>query len=408
MRNLSFEIVHKDRNSRARTGIITTPHGRIETPVFVPVGTLATVKSITPKDLEEMGAQIILGNTYHLYLRPGAEKVKRFGGLAKFMGWKGPTITDSGGFQAFSLGYGLEHSIGKIAKMFPDEETDQKEQKKSVSIKTKLAVVDDDGVTFHSHIDNSKHRFTPELSIELQEKIGADIMLAFDECTSPLSSYEYTKEALKRTHNWAMQSFEAHRTNQALFGIIQGGEYRDLREESAKFISGIPFEGYAIGGSLGKSKNDMHNIIDWTVSELDGLDENKPRHLLGVGGVDDIFECVERGIDMFDCVGPTRMARSGMLLISPDSGGCSENKWRIRIQNSEFSDDENPIDKNCDCYACQTFSRGYLKHLFVNRELLAYRLASYHNLYFMINLFGRIRKSIINGTFFELKKKWVN
>ncbi|HLD89287.1 MAG TPA: tRNA guanosine(34) transglycosylase Tgt [Candidatus Nanoarchaeia archaeon] len=403
MSNIKFEITFKDRNSRARTGIITTPHGKIETPVFMPVGTLATVKSITPKDLEEIGAQIILGNTYHLYLRPGADRIKQFGGMAKFMGWKGPTITDSGGFQAFSLGYGLEHGIGKIAKIFPDEEIEQKKP----AAKTKLAVVDDDGVTFYSHIDNSKHRFTPELSIEIQKKLGADIILAFDECTSPLSSYEYTKQALARTHNWATQSFEVHsanKTKQALFGIIQGGEYKDLRVESAKFISGIDFDGYAIGGSLGKSKEDMHSIIEWTVPELD---ENKPRHLLGIGGVDDLFECIERGIDMFDCVGPTRMARSGMLLISPESGGNNENKWRLRIQNAEFSNDAKPIDKNCNCYTCQTFSRAYIKHLFVNSELLAYRLASYHNLFFMINLVSKIKESLPEETFHELKKKWL-
>ncbi len=398
MGHLSFTIIAKQGNARA--GIISTPHGSIETPVFIPVGTQATVKTLTPHELVEIGAQIVLANTYHLYLRPGEELVAKFGGINGFMQWKGPVITDSGGFQAFSLGFALEHGVGKIANIFPEEDVLAKEQRPS---KSKLAVVDEEGVSFVSHIDASRHRLTPEKSIAIQEKLGADIILAFDECTSPLSSYEYTKEALARTHKWAMRCVHAKKTQQAFFGIVQGGAYRDLREESARFIVGLPCDGYAIGGSLGKSKKEMHQILEWTIPLLP---EEKPRHLLGIGGVDDLFECVEHGIDMFDCVGPTRMARAGMLLLSPESGGNTQNKFRLRVTNLKYRDDKLPLDPACPCYVCCNFSRAYIRHLFVAKELLAYRLASYHNVSFMMRLMRQIRESIINGTFLHLKQKF--
>ncbi len=399
MGNLSFTIVAKE--GRARAGVISVPHGFIETPMFIPVGTQATVKTLTPHDLLAMGAEIILSNTYHLYLRPGEESIARLGGLHGFMQWKGPIITDSGGFQAFSLGFALEHGVGKIANIFPGEDEQTKEQRPP---KSKLAVVDEEGVSFVSHIDASRHKLTPEKSITIQEKLGADIILAFDECTSPLSSYEYTKEALARTHRWAVRCINAKKTEQAFFGIVQGGAYKNLREESARFIVNLPCEGYAIGGSLGKSKKEMHQVLEWTIPLLS---EEKPRHLLGIGGIDDLFECIERGIDLFDCAGPTRMARSAMLLISPAAGGSPVNKFRIRITNAQFREDTLPIDPFCMCYTCTHFSRAYLRHLFVAKELLAYRLASYHNVHFILTIVKRIRQSIIDGQFAQLKKNWL-
>src|SRR3989338_4353197 len=296
MKNLKFEITARDTNSRARCGILELAHGKVETPIFVPVGTQATVKTLTPHDLYEMDAQIILSNTYHLYLRPGEELIAKQSGLHGFMNWNKPIMTDSGGFQAFSLGFALEHGVGKIGNIFPDEEPHAKEKRPP---KNKLAKITEEGVKFISHIDASKHMLTPEKSIEIQEKLGADIILAFDECTSPLSTYEYTKESLERTHRWAVRSMNTKKSKQAFFGIVQGGAYKDLREESTKFISSLPFYGYAIGGSLGKSKKKKHQVLDWTIPLLQ---DDMPRHLLGIGGIDDIFECVERGIDMFDCV----------------------------------------------------------------------------------------------------------
>lgn len=401
MKNLKFEITARDPNSKARCGTLELAHGKVETPIFVPVGTQATVKTLTPHDLYEMDAQIILSNTYHLYLRPGEELILKNGGLHGFMNWNKPIMTDSGGFQAFSLGFALEHGVGKIGNIFPEEDPHAKEKRPS---KKKLAKITEEGVKFVSHIDASKHMLTPEKSIDIQEKLGADIILAFDECTSPLSTYEYTKESLERTHRWAVRSINAKKSKQALFGIVQGGAYKDLREESTKFISSLPFDGYAIGGSLGKSKKEMHHVLDWTIPLLQ---DDMPRHLLGIGGIDDIFECVERGIDMFDCVGPTRMARSGMLLICPESGGTFTNKFRIRITNTQFREDKSPIDPNCSCYTCKNYTRSYIRHLFVADELLAHRLASYHNIHFMLNLMKQIRESIKNNSFSELKKKWL-
>ncbi|HEY9722410.1 MAG TPA: tRNA guanosine(34) transglycosylase Tgt [Oscillatoriaceae cyanobacterium] len=385
---ISFEIQARLPGGLARAGRLNTPHGVIETPVFMPVGTNATVKSLTPEDLESLGAQIILGNAYHLYMRPGAELVAEFGGLHGFSNWRKPFLTDSGGFQVFSLGFGMEHGVGKIAKMFPAEGGPQR----STAPAQKLCKVDEDGVTFRSHLDGSRHRFTPAVSIDIQQKLGADIILAFDECTSPLSSYEYTKQALGRTHRWAEQSLAA-KTNehQALFGIVQGGAYEDLRLESARFIDSLGFEGYAIGGSLGQSKRDMHQILEW-VCPL--LDENKPRHLLGIGEPEDLFECIERGADMFDCVAPTRVARHGALF-SRDG--------KLNIKNARFRHDHGPIDAECGCYTCRNYTRGYLRHLFMADELLFYRLGSIHNLYFIVHLAKDIRQSLLDGRFHEFK-----
>lgn len=403
--SFSFTIEAKDKNSKARCARYETPHGVIETPAFIAVGTQATVKSLTPQDLKEIGTQVVLGNTYHLYLRPGAELVEEMGGLHKFMGWDGPMVTDSGGFQVFSLGAAIEDGVGKIANIFPEESRIKNYELRSKN-QGRLVKIDEDGVTFTSHLDGSTHRFTPEKSIGIQQMLGADIILAFDECTSPLASYEYTKRAMKRTHRWAVRCVEAARIKnnelritkkeQALFGIIQGGEYEDLRKESAAFIASLPFDGYAIGGSLGKSKADMWGVLEWTIPFLP---DEKPRHLLGIGEVGDIFEAVESGIDLFDCVQPTRLGRTGELITS---------EGNLNIRNAMFARDQNPPDSSCSCNTCAQFSRAYLNHLFRAEELLAYRLASYHNLYFVHETMRRIREAIKTGKFSELKERYLN
>lgn len=379
-----FHIDRRHPGGPARVGLVLTPHGPVETPAFLPVGTQGSVKSLTPDELRDVGAEIILANTYHLYLRPGSELIAKLGGLHRFMAWHGPLTTDSGGFQVFSLGFALEHGVGKIAKMFPGEEAPQPR----APLRPKLAKVDEDGVTFVSHIDGSTHRLTPERSIAIQEQLGADIIMAFDECTSPLAGYDYTKEAMQRTHRWAERCLRAQtRSDQALFGIVQGGEYRDLREESARSIASLPFPGVAIGGSLGKSKEDMDHVLEWTVPLLP---EERPRHLLGIGEPEDLFACVARGIDLFDCVAPTRLGRHGVLYTADG---------RLNVRNAIFAEDMRPIEIGCPCYTCRHFSRAYLRHLFVAEELLAYRLASMHNLHFVLNLMQGIRRSLLDGTF---------
>jgi len=395
MSNFSFKIIKRDKSSLARAGELKTPHGKIETPNFVTVGTQAAIKGLTPNEVKDVGAQIVLANTYHLFLRPGDKIIKKMGGLHKFMSWNGPIMTDSGGFQIFSLGFSLEHGVGKIANIFP-QEINCGHRKSTKNKKTSLVKIDNDGVSFKSHLDGSIKRLTPEKSIEIQENLGADIILAFDECTSPLATKNYTKIALRRTHNWAIRFLKAKkRKDQALFGIVQGGEYEDLRKESANFISSLPFEGFAVGGSLGKSKKDMHKVLEWTVPLLD---QNRPCHLLGIGEPEDLFEGVERGIDMFDCVIPTRLARNGTLLTA---------RGKINITNKKFIDDKKPVEENCDCYTCRNFNKAYLNHLFKANEILAARLASIHNLYFVLNLMKEIRKSIKNNQFYNFKKSFL-
>ncbi|KPJ84935.1 queuine tRNA-ribosyltransferase, partial [Parcubacteria bacterium SG8_24] len=376
------------------------PHGKIDTPAFIVVGTRASVKGVDPAALKEMGVQVTLANTYHLMLRPGAELVGGQGGLHRFMGWDGPMVTDSGGFQAFSLGFAMEHGVGKMVKMFPDE---GKMEPRRPPDRQKLARIDDDGIVFRSHIDASRHKLTPERSIDIQEKLGADIILVLDECTSPLATYEYTKESLARSHRWAERSFQAHRTDQALAGIVQGGYYEDLRREAAAWNAARDFDSYAIGGSLGKSKDDMWRILEWTNAILP---EDKPRHLLGIGGVDDIFGAVERGVDLFDCISPTRLARMGIVFLRPESGGCRTNKWRMHL-NASTSREPGPIDPACTCSTCARFSRSYLRHLMKTGELLGYTLTSIHNLHYMMTLMREIRGSLEDGTFSGLKARWL-
>jgi queuine tRNA-ribosyltransferase len=360
----SFELIAEDKHSQARAGMIHTPHGDIPTPVFAPVGTQATVKTLTPADLHELGASLILGNTYHLYLRPGADLIADFGGLHHFMQWDGPLLTDSGGFQVFSL--------------------------------ASLRQVDQEGVTFRSHLDGSEHRFTPEKVIDLQEKLGADIMMAFDECPPP-EDYDYNVEALARTHRWAERCQAAQRrSDQALYGIVQGGVFADLRTRSAEFLTALDFPGYAIGGlSVGETKAEMHAMLE-VVHPI--LPRHKPRHLLGVGSPEDLFECVARGVDQFDCALPTRIARNGAVFTR---------QGRISLRNARFATDKNPIEPDCQCYTCRHFSLAYLRHLVVAKETLALRLATLHNLHFMLEIMRRMRQSILEGTFVEYKNAFL-
>ncbi|MBN1235383.1 MAG: tRNA guanosine(34) transglycosylase Tgt [Methanotrichaceae archaeon] len=438
MSALSFEILRQDKETHARLGLIKTRRGDIQTPYLVPVATLGSVRALGSDDLAGLGVQCTLANTYHLHLKPGDELIKRLGGLHRFMGFDRPLFTDSGGFQAFSLGFAREHNISKIGNIFPQElqsrgdqaeiyqdyrkkyEDECAEEENGCSIgkgygekekrkpkaakKENLTRITDEGISFKSLADGAWHFLNAEKSMKIQSDLGSDIIMAFDECTSPLSDYHYTRKAMLRSHNWAEESIRHHDKSQALYGIIQGGWFEDLRLESTEAISAQPFDGIAIGGSLGNSKQDMHQVLDWTVPRLDS---DRPRHLLGIGEIDDIFECVARGIDTFDCVSPTRIARRGSLLLSPQAGGSQENKFRINIKNSVFKEDSRPADPNCTCPTCRTYSRAYLRHLYVSRELSYFRLATLHNLHFMLRFMEEIRESLRTGSFAELKNKWL-
>ena len=397
--DFAFKILKEDKESRARLGVIKTRRGYIDTPYFVPVATLASVRALGSDDLDAMGLQCALANTCHLHLKPGDELIKKLGGLHSFMSFDRPIFSDSGGFQAFSLGCGREDSINKIGGVFPRERTTQDNTVK----KENLTKITDHGISFKSVYDGTWQFLDARTSMQIQSNLGSDIIMTFDECTSPLSDYDYTIEAMKRTHEWAGLSLKHHDEKQAIYGIIQGGWFEDLRAESTEFIKLLPFDGIAIGGSLGNCKRDMHQVLDWVVPHLD----DRPRHLLGIGEVDDIFECVERGIDTFDCVFPTRVARRGGVFISPEYGGRPDNKFRINIKSAQFKDDRAPIDPNCQCPTCRRYIRAYLRHLYLAKELSYFRLASVHNLHFMQKLMREIRKSINNGTFMELKEKWL-
>ncbi|HSX40766.1 MAG TPA: tRNA guanosine(34) transglycosylase Tgt, partial [Candidatus Saccharimonadales bacterium] len=381
------------------------------TPNFNPVGTQATVKTLSSQDLVEIGAQIVLANTYHLHLRPGEKVVKKFGGLGSFMSWSGPTMTDSGGFQVFSLGTaqkkvttvgGKGQKLSKFSKsVFVYEPEDE-----AVVIsmqKIKPAKIDEDGVTFYSHLDGSKQRLDPQSSIRMQEELGADLIVAFDDHESPLWGYEETKKSLERTNRWALSSLKSHkRTDQLMYGVIHGGIFEDLRKSSAHFTD-QHFGANAIGGAY-TSKEILYRVLDWTVPFLD---EQKPRHLLGIGEVQDLFEAVEKGIDFFDCVSPTRRGRHGTFYVSPKSGGTTRNSFSLHIGNGQFAQDIKPLDPACGCLSCKTYTRAYIHHLFRAKELLAYRLASYHNVFFIVNLMREIRAAILEGRFPQLKKEWI-
>ncbi len=385
---IKFEISHK--SGQARAGLIETPHGSFKTPVFIPVGTKATVKSLTPEQVKEI-SDVVLANTYHLYLQPGHKLVEKAGGLHKFMNFSGPIITDSGGFQVFSLGAAYGTNLSKFAGT---RDVKSSKSKKGHS----LVEIDDEGVNFRSVIDGSIHRFTPEISMEIQHSLGADIFFAFDECVSPQASVEYQKKALERTHRWAQQCITYHHSKenserQALFGVVQGGRMKDLRVESSRVLAEMDFDGYGIGGSF--DKEDITTAVEWVTKNLP---EDKPRHLLGIGEPEDMFEAVEKGVDMFDCVSPTRIARSGTLY-TPEG--------KINILNSRFREDFTVIDKNCSCYTCKNYSRAYLAHLFRAKEMLASTLASIHNLYFIVNLVARMREEILEGDFAKFKEGWL-
>ncbi|MFZ5857794.1 MAG: tRNA guanosine(34) transglycosylase Tgt [Chloroflexota bacterium] len=364
-----FSFTLTARNGRARTGTFTTPHGDLLTPVFAPVGTQATVKTLTPEHLKGINASLVLSNTYHLYLRPGDDLIAEFGGLHRFMKWPRPMLTDSGGFQVFSL--------------------------------AQTRQIDDEGVTFKSHIDGSTHYFTPERSIRIQENLGADIIMAFDECSDP-NDHAYSRVAMERTHRWAERSLHAkRRADQALFAIVQGGVSADLRAESAQFIASLGTPGIAIGGlSVGETKQEMHDMLD-VVTPL--LPEDKPRYLMGVGTPEDLINGVARGVDIFDCVLPTRLARHHSAF-APEG--------RLNLMNADFARDPNPIDETCDCYTCKTFSRAYIRHLIVAGEFLAGTLISIHNLRALIRLMEQMRVYIAEGSFEahvpELLKQWAN
>ncbi len=416
---ISFKI-EKKMNGLGRAGIITTPHGDIKTPAFVTVGTKATVKALTPEMVRDLGAQVVLANTYHLYLEPGDELVRDAGGFAKFMNWKGPTMTDSGGFQVFSLGVAFGSKVGKLSKV--PQEIITGEEVEAEDEAGKLAKIDEDGVTFKSYKDGSEHRFTPERSMEIQHNLGADMFFAFDECTSPAAPYEYQKEAMERTHRWAIRSLARHcelnaqkdaeitRTNaekeqgilrasasvphkSALLGVVQGGRHRDLREESARVLGAMDFDGYGIGGSF--DKDDMTTAVGW-VNAL--LPEDKPRHLLGIGEPEDLFGAVENGCDIFDCVAPTRMGRNGTL---------HTRDGKINLRNAKFTRDFAPVDNECDCYTCKNYTHAYLSHLFRSNEMLAGTLGSIHNLRFLVSLVDQMREAILDGTFDTLKTNFL-
>jgi queuine tRNA-ribosyltransferase len=413
MRPVNLQI-EKAGSGLARAGILKTPHGEIKTPAYVAVATKADVKGISTTQYKELGIQTIIANTYHLFLSPGEDLIDKAGGVSKFMGFNGPTMTDSGGFQVFSLGEGFGK---KISKFLPEVKNDFSGSEVYLSGEKhfsppavfdedlatshgKLAIVDEEGVSFTSHIDGSLHRFTPERSIEIQHKLGADIIYVFDECTSPAAEYDYQKEAMDRTHRWADRSLKAHRGNidknntQGIYGIVQGGRYADLRIESAKELASMDFDGYGIGGSF--SKEDILGILDKVNTELP---KEKPRHLLGIGEPEDIFIGVAAGIDTFDCVLPTRNGRTG---------GIYSRNGKYQIPNAEFKEDFSPLDPDCDCFVCLNYTRSYMHHLFRTKELLGPVLASAHNLRFLTRLCEQIRESIVNSNFEQFRDSFLS
>lgn len=404
---IEFNIIKEHTNGFARVGEIHTAHGIIQTPAFIPVGTKATVKSLTPEQIQSIGGQAVLANTYHLYLEPGEDIIKKAGGIQKFMNWHGPTITDSGGFQVFSLGAAFGHSISKITKgnedeiMLPYEQEVVEGKKRSNAGKARI---DENGVTFRSHIDGTAHYFTPEKSIEIQHAIGADIIFAFDECTSPMEGEHYQKRSLDRTHRWAKRCLDFHQSQdnserQALYAVVQGGRFEHLRKESAQALadmkteSGEEFDGFGIGGSF--EKKDMSSGVLWTNQNLP---KEKPRHLLGIGEVEDLFMGVEYGCDTFDCVAATRIARNGQVYTSTG---------KINLFNEKFREDFTAIDSECDCYTCANFTKAYLSHLFRGKEMLASTLATIHNLRFIVRLVEMMREHLLTDTFEKFRDEYL-
>lgn len=398
MSPLSFKIEKKIPGALGRAGVLHTPHGPIATPAFIPVGTKATVKALTPEELTSLGAEAVLANTYHLYLQPGSSLIKDAGGVGKFMHWDGPTFTDSGGFQVFSLGVAFGKGISKFAPEKKEQILEEREDEETEHVK--LAEVSEEGVAFRSHIDGSVHTFTPESSIEIQHDLGADIIFAFDEFTRPDAPLPEHRRATERTHRWAKRClarhllFQAQSSKlQALFGIVQGGRSEELRRESARTLAGMDFEGFGIGGTF--TKTDLVEALRW-VSEI--LPEGKPRHLLGIGEPEDLFIGVENGMDTFDCVAPTRMGRNGSLYTK---------RGKINIGNAQFATRLEPIEKDCDCYTCAHFTAAYVAHLFRAKEMLAATLATIHNLRFIMRLMQEVRESIVKGAFHHYRDEFL-
>lgn len=362
---VNYELVAEDRKTGARAGLLHTPHGVFKTPMFMPVGTQATVKTVTPEELEEMGAQIILSNTYHLFLRPGTELIHEAGELHRFMNWNKGILTDSGGFQVFSLG-----AMRKITE---------------------------EGVYFRSFLDGSKQFLSPEISIRAQEYLGSDIAMAFDECIPYPADYEYARKSTERTTRWAKRCIKAHqRTDRGIFGIIQGGMYKDLRKQSAMEISSLPFDGMAVGGlSVGEPHDLMYDILEETIQ---WMPKGKARYLMGVGTPDCLVEGVARGVDMFDCVFPTRVARNGMAMI---------HTGRMNMKNKQYERDFRPIEESCGCYTCRNYTRAYIRHLYKSEELLVFRLVTIHNLYFLLQFMRDMREAIVQGNFSEFREHFM-
>jgi queuine tRNA-ribosyltransferase len=400
-KNFSFKIDAQldshptNKQPLGRVGVITTPHGDIKTPAFIPVGTKATVKSVLPESIKDLDAQAVLSNAYHLYLQPGSDVVDEAGGLGSFMNWSGPTFTDSGGFQVLSLGVGYKKVIAMDATTVQADDV-------MATDKDRLAHVDDDGVTFKSHLDGSMHRFTPEVSMQVQHKIGADIIFAFDECTTLLNTRNYQEKSLDRTFAWAKRCISehekltierSHRPYQALFGVVQGAQYEDLRRKAAQDLATLNFDGFGIGGALDKNK--LGTIVNWVNEELP---VNKPRHLLGIGEPDDLFVGVENGADTFDCVAASRVARNNAVY------GLD---GRFNISVSAFKRDFSPIDESCGCYTCKNYTKSYLNHLIKGKEMLSSTLLTIHNEYFIVNLVAKMRQCIIDGNFFEFKEEFL-
>ena len=398
--SFSFEVGHRLEDAGGRTGVIRTPHGQIQTPAFVVVGTKATVKSVLPEAVADLGAQAVLANAYHLYLQPGSDLIDEAGGLGRFMNWPGPTFTDSGGFQVMSLGAGFKKVLAMDTSGLADDDV-------IAEGKTRMAHVDDDGVTFKSHLDGTRHRFTPEASMRIQHQLGADVMFAFDELTTLMNTRAYQESSVERTHNWAVRCLAEHRRltleregmpYQALFGVIQGAQYEDLRRRAARDLAeldvdGQSFDGFGLGGAL--EKENLGTTIGWMVEELP---EDKPRHLLGISEPDDLFAAVERGADTFDCVNPSRVARNAAIYTADG---------RYNVNTARHRRSFEPLEDGCDCYTCTHYTRAYLHHLFKGKEMLSATLATIHNERFTVRLVDRMREALQSGDFHAFRDEYL-